>query len=153
MPEYSNISQSRLDTCDVDLQDVFTLAIEIFDCSILEGYRGEEKQNGYFTRGLSKIKFPHGKHNKIPSEAVDAAPYPVVWVSKEALLRSIADHNRGELFSRLNELLRWYHFAGIVKGIGHAKGIDIRWGGDWDGDFSFIDQDFDDLPHFEVIKK
>ena len=29
-------------------------------------------------------------------------------------------------------------------------GVDIRWGGDWNGDFNLKNQNFYDLPHFEV---
>jgi peptidoglycan L-alanyl-D-glutamate endopeptidase CwlK len=37
----------------------------------------------------------------------------------------------------------------LVEGkISHA----IRWGGDWDSDDIFDDQNFDDLPHFELVK-
>jgi len=27
----------------------------------------------------------------------------------------------------------------------------LRWGGDWDSDKVFDDQNFDDLPHFELV--
>jgi peptidoglycan LD-endopeptidase CwlK len=30
-------------------------------------------------------------------------------------------------------------------------GIEIRWGGDWDGDGDLSDHKFNDLPHFELI--
>lgn len=31
----------------------------------------------------------------------------------------------------------------------HKLGVRITWGGDWDGDKSFKDNKFNDLPHFE----
>ena len=31
------------------------------------------------------------------------------------------------------------------------KGIPLRWGGDWDVDTELKDNDFDDLPHFELL--
>jgi hypothetical protein len=34
--------------------------------------------------------------------------------------------------------------------VAEETGVDIRWGGDWDGDRSLEDQTFHDLPHFEV---
>ncbi len=31
----------------------------------------------------SKIRWPDGKHNTVPSSAVDVTPYPVVWDDRE----------------------------------------------------------------------
>jgi hypothetical protein len=95
----------------------------------LEGYRGEQSQNKAFTEGRSKLKFPNSKHNSLPSNAIDIAPFPIDWKNRE----------------------RFCYLAGIVKGIAHSKGIKIRWGGDWDNDGETTDNKFDDLPHFELI--
>jgi len=46
---------------------------------------------------------------------------------------------------------RFYHFAGYVLGVAEILGIKIRWGGDWNGNFDLKDQNYYDLPHFEVI--
>ena len=52
----------------------------------------------------------------------------------------------------LNTILNsFYYFGGIVRGIALEMGIRIRWGGDWDGDHTLNDQNFNDLLHFEVI--
>ena len=40
--------------------------------------------------------------------------------------------------------------AVMVMGIAKAKGIGLRWGGDWDQDTEVKDNGFDDLPHFEL---
>jgi len=95
----------------------------------LEGFRGKEAQNEYFRTGRSKVEFPNGKHNRKPSEAIDASPYPIDW----------------------QDTKRFYYFAGIVKGVAAEMGIKIRWGGDWDSDNDFNDQTFMDLVHFELI--
>ena len=42
------------------------------------------------------------------------------------------------------------YFAGFVKGIALMLGIPIRWGGDWNGNNDLKDNNFDDLPHFEL---
>ena len=73
--------------------------------------------------------YPNSKHNKLPSKAVDVAPYPIDW----------------------NDPDRFYHFAGYVRGIAEGMGIKIRWGGDWNGNFDLKDQNFYDLPHFELL--
>jgi len=129
MNKFSRQSQEKLLECDPDLQEVFTHVLSIMDCRIIEGFRGEEKQNEYFHAGMSKVKYPDGKHNRKPSQAIDVAPYPIDWDDKE----------------------RFYYFAGIVKGVAVSLGIKIRWGGDWDGDTDLHDQKFMDLVHFELL--
>ena len=128
MARFGKKSMSRLNTCDEDLVELFEKVVEFFDCSVLEGHRGEILQNKYFDEGKSKLKFPKGKHNDYPSNAVDVVPYPVDWEDTD----------------------RMYYFAGFVKGIAHVMDIPIRWGGDWDDDTEVKDTGFKDLPHFEL---
>ncbi|MFQ5990813.1 MAG: hypothetical protein ACE5NA_00110 [Nitrospiraceae bacterium] len=45
---------------------------------------------------------------------------------------------------------RWRAFGGFVLGVAEMMDIPIRWGGDWDGDRTFRDQNFNDLSHFEL---
>ena len=130
---FSERSQEFLNECHPDLQRLFAAVLPHYDCSILEGGRSEALQNKYFKDGLSKLEYPHSKHNASPSRAVHAAPYPYP-----------RDDGNGK------ERARFYHFAGFVSAIALSLGIHIRWGGDWDGDFSFRDQNFDDLLHFEL---
>jgi len=131
MPGYSERSKDRLLTCDPKLQVVFSEVIKHFDHTILEGHRDRESQNEKFRRGLSKLRYPDSEHNKEPSKAIDAAPYPIDWEDRE----------------------RFHFFAGFVKGIAAGLGIEIRWGGDWDSDTEVKDNRFDDLPHFELVEK
>mgnify|MGYP003131550976 FL=1 len=128
MPKFGSTSKRRLATCHEDLQEIFEEVVKIFDCSVLCGHRGEEAQNEAYEKGNSKVKFPNGRHNASPSNAVDVTPYPVDW----------------------KDLDRMNYFAGIVKGIAHMKGIPIRWGGDWNDNTDLKDNNFDDLPHFEL---
>jgi len=128
MPSFSQTSKDKLATCDARLQRVFTEVIKHFDCTILEGHRGEEAQNLAFATGKSQKQWPNGNHNSMPSKAVDVTPYPVDWTDRE----------------------RMTLFAGFVMGIAQGMGIDIRWGGDWNENTKVKDNSFDDLPHFEV---
>ena len=127
MPKFGKRSQERLNTCDEDLIALFKEVVKYFDCSVLEGHRGEEKQNKYFNEGKSKLKYPKGRHNRKPSNAVDVVPYPVDWNDREQMT----------------------YFAGFVKGVAYKMGIPIRWGGDWNNNNDLKDNNFDDLPHFE----
>jgi peptidoglycan L-alanyl-D-glutamate endopeptidase CwlK len=128
MARFGKSSQDKLNTCEKDLQNLFNEVVKYFDCSVLEGHRGKDKQNKYFREGKSKLEFPQGRHNATPSRAVDVVPYPVDW----------------------NDTCRMYYFSGFVKGIANSMKIKIRWGGDWDNDTEVKDTGFKDLPHFEL---
>ena len=128
MPRFGSRSKSRLSTCDDRLQDLFKQVVKGFDCTVIEGHRGKEKQNAAYAKGNSKLKYPKGKHNKMPSIAVDVAPYPVDWSDRD----------------------RFLYFGGYVLGIAKQMGLNIRWGGDWDMDTQTKDNRFDDLVHFEI---
>ena len=128
MPKFSKKSLSKLETCDKRLQDLFLRVVKKFDCTILEGHRSKDRQNKLFDEGKSKLKYPKGKHNSLPSKAVDVAPYPIDWNDRE----------------------RFTYFAGYVVGIAYQMGLKIRWGGDWDSDGDVKDNGFDDLVHIEI---
>ena len=128
MPYFGTRSKQRLATCDERLQKVFNEVIKYVDCSVLEGHRGQERQDKLYEEGKTKLKFPNGRHNMAPSKAVDVTPYPVDWDDRE----------------------RQTLFAGFVLGIARSMGVRLRWGGDWDMDFQVLDNRFDDFPHFEI---
>ena len=128
MAKFGKRSKERLTTCDKRLQKVFNEVIKHVDCSVLEGYRSQERQDKLYGEGKTKVKHPNGRHNSNPSRAVDITPWPIDWNDRE----------------------RQTLFAGFVLGIGRSMGIKLRWGGDWDMDDDFNDQSFDDLPHFEL---
>ena len=130
MPSFGKTSKARLATCHPDLQRLMNEAIKYVDFSIICGHRGQEEQDAAFNARpqRSKLKYPQGKHNKVPSLAVDVAPYPLNWSDAEA-------------FSLL---------AGTIYGIACMMGIKIRLGADWDGDFNMLEHDFVDRPHIEL---
>jgi len=111
------------------LIELFTAVLKIADCTILEGHRGEARQNELRATGRSMLAFPHSKHNRTPSAAVDVVPYPLNWGDRD----------------------RFHLFAGVVLGVAASMGLAVRWGGDWDRDFRPANNSFDDLPHYELI--
>ena len=125
---YGKTSKERLETCHPEIQKLFNSLIEDYDITIICGHRNEADQNKAFNEGKSGLKFPQGKHNSLPSLAVDAMLFPIDW----------------------NDNGRNYMFAGIVKERARALGINLRLGADWDGDISTKDQKFHDLVHFEL---
>jgi hypothetical protein len=126
--KFGHRSTSRLNTTNVKLQNICNVAIKIYDFSVVEGYRSNKRQDKLFKEGRSQLKGGQSKHNRFPSDAIDIAPYPIDWNDRE----------------------RFYYLAGIMKAIAHQQGVKIRWGGDWDSDNDFNDNNFDDLPHFEL---
>jgi len=128
MYKFSQRSKERLLTCHPDIVRVMKEVIKGVDCTILEGHRPKEKQDDVYSKGLSKVQWPNSKHNASPSLAVDVAPYPIDW----------------------NDTQRFYYFGGYVLGVADQLGVNLRWGGDWDGDNDLSDQHFMDLVHFEL---
>jgi len=132
MPKFSNKSTSKLYTCEIRLRQLFMSVIDDFDCTVIWGHRNAYWQNLFYEQGTSKLKFPDGKHNKTPSEAIDVVPYipgiGIVWEAHQC-----------------------YFFAGFVMDRAIQKGIPIRLGADWDGDNDVNDQTFIDICHFELI--
>tara|TARA_R100000234_G_scaffold80409_1_gene50439 strand:+ start:44 stop:427 length:384 start_codon:yes stop_codon:yes gene_type:complete len=124
MPSFSSKSLARLNSTDERLVRVFTEVVKHFDCTILEGKRTVDRQKMLVQQGKSKTM--NSKH--LTGKAVDVAPYPIDWNDRE----------------------RFTYFAGYVMGIAAKMGIKLRWGGDWDRDTQVKDNNFDDLPHFEI---
>lgn len=135
MPKFSADSLAQLESCHPDLQTLFHEVVKYFDCKVVEGHRNKADQERAFSAGASTKHYPDGKHNQVPSCAVDVYPYPI----------------------QLKNIPRFYWFAGYV--LGTAKQLklsgkithDIRCGADWDRDFDINDQKLNDLVHFEIV--
>lgn len=147
MYRYSEISKKRLETTHPLLYELFTRAIKYVDLTILCGYRPPEKQFEYFKRGREEVDggwkiIDRGKvitykdgykkksrHNYNPSKAVDVAPYPISYNSKD--------------------LYRFKEAAEIIKRewekMKEEKPIkyELKWGGDY--------KKFKDYVHWELI--
>lgn len=134
---FSEKSLAALNSCHPDLITLFKEVVKFRDCKILEGYRGKELQDEAYERGASKLKYPNGKHNGIPSMAVDVTPFLRVDPIN------------------LNDIPRHIYFGGFVMGIADTLFDEgkithrVRWGGDWDGDLN--PKDGWDYVHFELI--
>lgn len=141
MNKWSGKSQAKLNTCHHDLQVIANTVLEIHDCSVKEGYRNEETQNRYYDKGTSKVKYPNGNHNVLPSKAIDLAPY-----------------KKGDNPYDMENVL---FFAGVVMAIAYElyKSGEIshklKWGGSWrteaDAVFAFDRNGFYDGIHFELV--
>lgn len=133
MPSFGKESTKQLKTCHPKLRILFNEVVKNYNCTVLQGHRSEDEQNEYYRTGRSKLKYPESKHNHLPSLAVDVVPY-----------------FKNPPHIRWNDRIKFYHFAGYVKGISDRLHIQIRFGGNWDMDDELHDQIFMDLSHFEL---
>jgi len=131
MPKFGRKSKTQLKSAHPELQRLFNEVIKHYDCSVLIGFRSQFKQDQAYKQGRSKVQWPDGKHNQQPSMAVDVAFYPIDW----------------------EDTKKWYHFGGFVMATAKQLDIPIRWGGNWDRDSDLKDQNFNDLPHFELVEE
>lgn len=130
--KFSERSQARLNTCHLDLIRLFEAVIgDGHDCTIIEGHRGKEAQDEAFRTGRSKKKWPEGKHNTLPSQAVDVMPFPIDWVNR-------AQH---------------VAFAKAVFDKAEELDIKVRWGGDFNMDGNWTNDSFIDRPHWELLER
>ena len=133
MPKFGAASLAQRATLHPDLQTIADGTVAIIDITIVEGHRGEVAQNQAYDKGFSKVRWPHGKHNKKPSHAMDIAPYPIDWSNRAAAIQ------------------RFVYMQGVVKAVAHKLGIKIRQGMDWDGDLDLVEERFRDYPHVELV--
>jgi len=152
MNRWGRRSMSSLSTCHKILQAILTEALEIMNITVLEGHRGERKQNYYFERGFSRVKYPNGRHNKYPSEAVDVSPWPIVYPNLHKFVKKIPPNLHKDFWKKVKAYARIAYMAGIIVGIAKRKGVTLVWGGDWDGDGELSDNRFDDLWHLQIKK-
>jgi hypothetical protein len=134
MPKFGLVSLAQLATCDIRLQKIANEAIKIIDFSVIEGFRGKDAQNAAYAKGLSKLPWPLGNHNKNPSYAMDCAPFPVDWSNNERAIE------------------RFVYMQGIFYAVSKQLGIRIRQGIDWNSNQDMRDEHgLHDYPHIEVV--
>lgn len=142
MAKYSNTSQHRLNTCHPDLILIFTTVLEISDHSIFCGFRAKDEQQEAFYNKRSKVQWPQSKHNSLPSMAIDAGPY----------FKNLKNTD-------WDDFIAFSLFAGHVMAVAKMLYLggeiehQLIWGGDWNSNGRNADQDFNDLPHFELTKE
>lgn len=139
MNYFSDKSQQELDTAMPDLEGVAELVLQIKDHSILKGHRNQPEQDAafYAMPQRTTLKWPEGKHNTLPSMAIDVRTYPLP---------------KGETEEEEEAMLRedQLYLLGLYVGVGAAMGVKLRTGADWDKDGEIADNGFDDLFHVEI---
>lgn len=136
---FGRTSISILEQCDPLLQRIAhrALSYQVYDFSVICGYRSPAEQLILFNAGRTKLDgySKKSKHNYNPSRAMDLCPWPPevnglnVWEDPQ----------------------RFAVLAGIVLAAAKEEYLQIRWGGDWDGDGNNRDSTLHDMPHFELV--
>jgi len=129
-------SWTRLQTCHPSIILVFKQVIEIFDVTVLCGFRDEVSQNLAYPK-YTRVKWPDSKHNKIPSLAVDVIPY-------DSVRKRVVAWDDVESFALM---------AGYILCTAKQLGVELRWGHDWNNNTILSDEvgKLADRPHFELI--
>lgn len=124
MYKFGKRSKERLKGVKPELVNVLNELVKIMDVTVIEGLRTKERQEELVASGASKTKY--SKH--LEGKAVDLAPYPIDWEDRD----------------------RFHYMGGMIRGIAKQLNVNVRWGGDWDGDGETKDNGFDDLVHVEL---
>lgn len=121
-------SQLMLNGLDTRLVTVICKASLGVSIRVLEGLRTAKRQQMLFDSGRTKTL----KSKHLAGEAVD-----LIWEDFR--------------FEDWDNTEKFYYHAGYIARVADELQVNIRWGGDWDGDGDFHDQAFNDLVHFELL--
>lgn len=123
------------------LVEIVTDALQISesDFTVICGYRDKAGQDAALKARTTKVAFPNSAHNqshpvtKAPrSCAVDVIPYPFTKWEDPAMR------------------IKWRQIADAIFAAAKKRGIEIRWGGDFNRDGDKTTKDSWDSPHFEL---
>ena len=139
--KFGATSLRRLSECAYPLQILAkrVMDLQLMDFTVLVGHRDQDAQEEAYMSGASKLHWPNSRHNTMPSEAMDLAPWPIRWGDDGP--------------TKVKDIGQFYRLAGIVLAVAKEYEIPIRWGGDWNMDGNVYDQKFDDLVHFELLHR
>lgn len=121
MATFGSTSRRRLAELDPKLRSVLEEAIKYYDFAVLCGHRSQEDQEAAYRAGHSRVRWPNSRHNTVPAQAVDVAPWPIDW----------------------NNIPEFCYMAGVIMATAYAMGVPLKWGGRW--------QKLKDYPHFELL--
>lgn len=135
----ANSSMKKLATCTPELINVVLAVEKRFPLKVICGHRGQVEQDAAFNSSpkRSQTPWPESKHNKLPSLAIDIVPL---------------EHIGEKEFIDWNDRERMTLLAGFILTEAFHQGFKFRWGGDWNRDTGLKDNEFDDLPHFELVE-
>lgn len=132
MPAFGKTSRQRLKGVHPDLVAIAEDVVKIYDITVLQlgGVRTLDDQKDLVKTGVSKtLRSKHLLQDDGYGHAIDIAPYPINW----------------------NDIEAFAYMAGLVRMAAEKRGIELRWGGDFNRNLNFHDDGFKDCPHFELV--
>ena len=160
MNKWGANSVAQRATSDPRLNEIGDVVLTIKNHSVVKGHRNEIEQNAAYTADpqRSKLPWPDGNHNALPSKAQDVRTYPSPPVieydknpdkmSEQELRGEVKALRRMERDQTLRE--EQLYLLGLYKGVAVMKDIPLRTGADWDRDGEILDNGFDDFFHVEI---
>lgn len=153
MYSFGSKSQERLNTCHKDIQAICNEVIKFYDFSIISGIRTLEEQQELFMLGKSKLDGVNqkSKHQGRPDESGNIVSFAVDIMPWKKGTNAFSGDEKDDR--------RFYMLMGMVKAVAERLYEEgkithgVRFGLDWDGDDTFKDQTFDDLPHLELVER
>lgn len=145
---WNDRSKVQLLTLSVPLREVMDDARRLSDVpfQLVQGARTIEQQQEYYNAKKSKINPSDPKYLDRNNLYRDAKHIVGPGCALSRAVDIIFDGSKPYDVSHLT------YIAGVIMTVGRTRGIKLRWGGNWDQDKEIItDQDFDDLPHFELM--
>ncbi len=110
----SDSSIKNLENVHPDLVILMKDLSQFCPIRVLCGYRDQQAQDHAVASGASKKPWPTSKHNIVPSRAIDLCIEPY----------------------NPDDILQCLYLNAFVMGFGTARGLKLRSGADWNGNFS-----------------
>lgn len=154
MNKLSSNSKKHLDTCTPLLQKLVQGVLNYVDVGVVTGHRSEKDQNALYVAGYSQLRYPKGKHNSFPSQAVDLVIYHhehgYLWGNDEQVTKLA----KSERTSR-ERIRTWIHmqYAALNAYIqleAESLGFEVVWGGNWGRQDGYLTTTLVDLFHWEI---
>lgn len=145
MKQWDARSLKQRDTLIGSLRLLMDDALRVSDVpfQLVQGARTVEEQQRYFNEGKSKVNpkaypdrdklYAAAKHVTGPGMPLSRAVDIIIDV-------------KGKEYDKAHMC----YVAGVMLAIARLRSIPVRWGGNFDRDGQILEQDFDDLPHFEL---
>jgi len=116
--KYWSKGPKNFESLEADLKGLMIYVGERMEVEPFHGYRDRLEQDELVKKEKSKLNYPNSKHNKWPSQAVDIQIY-----------------KNGKATWEPNEYIKLWH---LVMFYCMDNEINIRWGGNWDGDNTIL---------------
>ena len=143
MFRFSKNSEKKLRGMEKPLQDIFRLALKLSDVDfgISEGHRAISRQKKLYAQGRTE---------------------PGDIVTNIDGVKNLSDHNykparAGDIYAYVNGQANYddiymMYLGGVITAAAKILELDIKWGGNWDGDGVLLtDQNLKDAPHYSII--